>query len=183
MADFDTLQTTRDSILRNTKAALEDAELGTTAVDDIRITDNLFKRGMLYVISQSLAPAFFLLSNMIERLKKSSFVITSEGEDLEKHGETFLVLRKDATPAKLVLRFSGNNGVEIPAGTEIQGDQSYVTDAASSIAGNSFVDVNVTAKESGVDSLVRVGNIFYIVNKIVGVEDEVEVIGITSRRF
>lgn len=110
----------------------------------------LLRRAVLRVLAKVFAGEIHLNYGYGVYLSKQLLPDQAEVEWLDRHAYIWGVVRKGGAFAFGVVRFTGTNGVVIPAGTLIQtGDGvEYSTDVEGIIAGG-LVDVNVSATEAG----------------------------------
>lgn len=136
------------------------------------------RRSLLGVLARVLAGAVHGLYGYLDWLAKQLFPDTAEREHLERWAGVWGVARRPAAAATGEVRFTGEDGRVIPAGTQLQRDDGmeYATDAEAVIAGGESV-VAVTAGSAGADGNAEAGATLQLVSAIDGVEGEATVAG------
>ena len=138
-----------------TRPTLE--ELNTRISTDIesRLTGGakLLRRSTLKVLATVFAGAVHVIYGFLNWIYKQAFPDTAESENLERWSNIWGITRTPAEFSQGNVTFTGTNGVEIPAGTEIQlsNGTTYTTDALGTVSGGT-VTIAVTATVAGPDS-------------------------------
>lgn len=112
--------------------------------------DARLRRSNLNVLAQVHAGATHGLYGRLDYLARQLIIDTAEAEYLDRYGAIWGVARKAAAPAKGNVTFTGNNGVNIPAATQLlrSDGAAFTTDALGVIAAGSAV-IAVTATLAG----------------------------------
>jgi len=149
-------------------------ELNTRIQSDIesRLTggSKLLRRSVLKVLATIFAGAIHLVYGYLNWVYKQSFPDTAEKENLERWATIWGISRTPAEFSQGNVTFTGDNGSEIPASTEIQTSSGlvYTTDALGTIAAGT-VTIAVTASVAGPDSDVDAATAISLSSPITGV--------------
>jgi len=109
-----------------------------------------------------------------DRVYRSLFVVTATGEDLDLRAQELGLQRYSAQKATGIVKFTGEDGTSIPAGTTVSTDPSvdpvveFITLEDAVISGG-VAFVKVEAKEAGLTGNVEAGKITYLPKPIEGV--------------
>ncbi len=149
-------------------------ELNTRIQADIesRVTggNKLLRRSVLKVLGTIFAGAMHLLYGFLNWVYKQSFPDTAEKENLERSANIWGITRIPAAFSQGNVTFTGDNGTDIPAGTEIQLSNGLVftTDALGTVSGGT-VTVAATASVAGPDSDAVAGTAISLSSPITGI--------------
>lgn len=133
-------------------------EIRDRVISDIESEINQNTPLMLKAFNRVLATAisftFTLLYKYGQWAYKQIFTVTQDIESLELKGDQFNIAQKDAQAAEITVLLTGDNGTDIPQGTQFRGDTNgllYDTDIAVEIlSGTAAVNLNcLTAGEIG----------------------------------
>lgn len=116
--------------------------------------------------------ALSLLWSVAERVYYSAYISTARGQSLDYAVKFAGLVRRPATPARRMLRFTGDPGRSIPRGFLVEtaeGPPRYATLAPATIGPDGTVDVLAEAVEPGTASNVVDGTLTVIVNPLPGV--------------
>lgn len=164
MSDFD--RPTLTTIYNRMKADLEQ-RFGNT---------NWASRALALIIIAVFGGAIYLCYGFIRRLAKQLFFTTALDSYVKWHGRKYGLPRKNAEFAVGTVRFTGVDTTSIPQYTEVETADGVIfkTDVAAAISGT-YVDVAITAAESGADSNVQTSTMS-LVTSITDIDDDVSVI-------
>jgi uncharacterized phage protein gp47/JayE len=114
--------------------------------------DSILRRSALRVIAKVNAAAIHLLYGFLDFQANQLFATTADTTGLDTIAAEYGVDRRAAAQATGSGTATGTNGINIPAGTELQNSDSvkYTTDAAATIAGG-VATIAFTAVEGGTD--------------------------------
>lgn len=137
---------------------------------------SLLRRSLLSVLARVYAGAAHLMYAFIEYSAKQLYASQADSEGLDRLGSEYNLTRTAAVKATGITVATGTNGVNIPAGTELQSDSEevYVTDAAIVIAGGT-ASLAVTAKIAGADANDNGSITLTFVSPITGVDSDTTV--------
>lgn len=114
-----------------------------------------------------------LLANLSEAIIRAYNAVdpaTAVGQQLDNLARISAVTRQEATFSTATVTFSGTDGTQIPAGTEVRNEETdtlWATDTTVSISG-STATVNVTAQEPG-PVVAGIGDLSVIATPIAGI--------------
>lgn len=155
---------------RSTLAGLRDA---LNADVDTRLDGAAgeLRRAVRKALVPALAAAVFALEGFIAWISAQIFPDTAEAENLERWAGVWGVAREAATGAAGTVTLSGNDGVEIPAGTLLQraDGERFATDALATVAGGAAT-VAVTAVADGDSGNSEAGEILDFVSPVAGAD-------------
>lgn len=139
--------------------------------------DSRLKRSVLDVLAIAYGGAVHLLYGFIAFLSRQLFVDQAETELLDQHAAFWNVPRLAAVFADGPVRFTGVNGTDIPAGTEISRSdgQVFLTDILVTVVGGQ-ADVIVFAETAGIIGNTLDGTTLSLVSPISGIDAESTVI-------
>jgi len=113
----------------------------------------------------------------LDQVVEFGFAQTTYGQFLDARAEEHGVTRKAATPATGTVRFTGTNGTEVAAGSQVSNtvlagspDEPVVfaTDALGTVSGG-FVDIAVTAIDAGIEGNLPASSIDRQITVIAGI--------------
>jgi uncharacterized phage protein gp47/JayE len=158
-----------------TRPTLEELNTRMQADIESRLTDGnkLLRRSVLKIIATVFAAAVHLLYGFLNWVYKQSFPDTAEGENLERWANIWGITRIPAEFSQGNVTFTGDNGTDIPASTEIQLSNGtvYTTDALGTIAAGT-VTIAVTASVAGPDSDAEAATAISLSSPISGVTSQ-----------
>lgn len=133
-------------------------------------TDPRTRRSVLAVLARAHAGAVHALYGYLAWAAQQVMPDTAETDILDRLASIWGVARKAAAPAAGNVTFSGNNGITIPAGTELQRSDSwrYTTDADAIIASGTATAA-VTAVTAGADGNSAANTMLVLVSPIAGI--------------
>jgi len=126
------------------------------------------------VLAFALAGVFTILYKFGQWAIKQIFTITQDDDSLELKGNQYNIARKDATAAELTASFTGDNGINIPAGQQFRGDSNgllYSVQSTETIAGGT-ASANVLCLTSGENSNLVNGSTLTILQPIAGLDNQ-----------
>lgn len=132
----------------------------------------LFRAALLRILVRVFAMGIYLCYGYIEFLARQLFVMTAEGEYLERLAYMWGISRKAGTYSSGSVRFTGINGTLISSGTIFQdnaGNQ-YTTTIDGTISGG-YVVVTAEALQVGISSNIQVGDEVYFITPVTGIDD------------
>jgi len=145
---------------------------------------NILRRSFLGTIARAIAGMSHLLLGYLTWVSKQVFPDTAELEYLNRWASIWGVTRNEATFAQFSLKFTGNDGGIIPAGTIVQRDDSfqYTTDAEGTIGSTipGEITVQVTASESGSNGDMTITQKLTLLSPIANVNSEAEITAIIT---
>lgn len=108
----------------------------------------------------------------VERAKQT-LALTATGEDLERIGQEFNVIKKPAEAAVLKITVPGVNGTTLPATINYIGDLNglrYIPDS-SHIVSSGIATVDITAELTGVSGNLNIGDTLSLDSQVSGMEN------------
>jgi uncharacterized phage protein gp47/JayE len=133
--------------------------------------DALIRGGSLAVLARVAAAMAHGAHGHVSYATEQLFPSTAAGEYLARHAELWGVTRRAAAPATGTVRFAGNDGTLIPAGTILKRVDGwpYATDADGTIAAG-IADIAVTALDPGEQSDAAAAMVLTLESPIAGVD-------------
>ena len=148
-----------------TEEAIKQRMLGRISTD-IDKSEGSFVNDAVAPVSVELAQSYIQL----ERLLALAFAQTSSGNCLDMRAGEYGISRNMGSKAAGCVRFTGNNGVAIPGGTQIQtGGGLIYTTTDSGILTEGILDLQVTAEDIGIKYNVPAGSLIQLPVQVVGI--------------
>ncbi len=150
---------------------IRDAFLGlNTSITNFNVGSRI--RSIFEAISLAIEELWFYA----ERIYRSLFVVTATGEDLDLRAQEMGIVRRQAQKARGWIKFTGGSGTTIPQGTVVSTNPNvdpvveFVTLEDAQISDDGYVEVEIEAKEPGLQGNVEAGRICCLVTNVPGVD-------------
>ncbi len=138
--------------------------------------DSRLRRSALEVLSVALAGVVHGLYGYLDWLARQVMVDSAETEHLDRHATVWGVLRKAAARAAGTATATGNDGVEVPAGTLLQaGETQYLTTAAAVVAAGS-ASLPIEAVDPGAGGNAAAGVLLLYATPVAGIDGSATVV-------
>lgn len=148
-----------------TEEAIKQRMLGRISTDTDK-SEGSFVNDAVAPVSVELAQSYIQL----ERLLALAFAQTSSGNYLDMRAGEYGISRNMGSKAAGCVSFTGNNGVAIPGGTQIQtGGGLIYTTTDSGILTEGILDLQVTAEDIGIKYNVPAGSLIQLPVQVVGI--------------
>lgn len=148
-----------------TEEAIKQRMLGRISTDTDK-SEGSFVNDAVAPVSVELAQSYIQL----ERLLALAFAQTSSGNYLDMRAGEYGISRNMGSKAAGCISFTGNNGVAIPGGTQIQtGGGLIYTTTDSGILTEGILDLQVTAEDIGIKYNVPAGSLIQLPVQVVGI--------------
>ncbi len=148
-----------------TEEVIKQRMLGRISTD-IDKSEGSFANDAVAPVSVELAQSYIQL----ERLLALAFAQTSSGTYLDMRAGEYGISRIMGSRAAGSVRFTGNNGVTIPVGTQIQTSGGLIyTTAESGVLTGGILDLQVTAEDIGIKYNVPAGSLIQLPVQVVGI--------------
>ena len=176
-----TLTEFRNKFIQNIKASLENIEIENGGAENISIDDNIFKKGLLYVLGVAFSGGSWLILKNIEFLSKQIFINSAENNYLDRHGIDLQTQRNSATPPTLKVGITGNSGSTIPStATLISGVAVFKLEQSYEIGSGGTAEIEAVGVVEGVNNSVQAGLAISFTSPIVGVDSEATIASVES---
>ena len=176
-----TLTEFRNKFIQNIKASLENIEIENGGAENISIDDNIFKKGLLYVLGVAFSGGSWLILKNIEFLSKQIFINSAENNYLDRHGIDLQTQRNSATPPTLKVGITGNSGSTIPStATLISGVAVFKLEQSYEIGSDGTAEIEAVGVVEGVNNSVQAGLAISFTSPIVGVDSEATIASVES---
>lgn len=131
----------------------------------------VLRKSVVFVLSRVIAGASHILHGHLDWIAKQLFPDTAALESLKRWASIWDVTQKPADFAGGNVTFTGTNGLQIPALSELQRSDGakFVTDALATITGGTAT-VAVTAVDPGADGNTEAGVTLTLVSPIAGIQ-------------
>lgn len=143
----------------------------------INQTTPLLFKAFNRVISLAFAGVFTIQYKLAQWAIKQIFTVTQDSDSLELKGDQYNIPRKVATSAVLTVGLTGDNGTNIPSGTQFRGNSNgllYSTSALLTIAAG-VASGDVTCLTAGSDGNLINGSVMTILQPISGLDNQATV--------
>jgi uncharacterized phage protein gp47/JayE len=150
----------------------------TTLNQSVPLTDQAFSRVVAFIQAGSQTG---LYKYSAERILQN-FALTATGEDLDRIGNEYGVVRKPASAAVIVIEMTAASGTSVDVTNAWIGDSNgvrYIPDSGASESGGE-IEVTVTSEETGVAGNLNVNDTLTIESQVAGVSSKATVVNIET---
>lgn len=160
------------------------AEIKSRQVADVQSSlelSELLPSSYLRSLSDALGGSVYLLYGFLEQMARQGIPSLAEGEFLTNWANTWKLTRNSATFASGNVTFTGNNGVQIPSGTNIisESNISYKTKTTVTIVSGTAT-VEVIALTAGAAGNLASSSSLSIINPIAGINSAATTAGLAG---
>jgi len=150
----------------------------TTLNQSVPLTDQAFSRVVAFIQAGSQTG---LYKYAAERILQN-FALTATGEDLDRIGNEYGVVRKPTSAAVIVIEMTAASGTSVDVTNAWIGDSNgvrYIPDSGASESGGE-IEVTVTSEETGVAGNLNVNDTLTIESQVAGVSSKATVVNIET---